>query len=166
MSVHNESLEMSKPMERVEEAPNLEYRTVSHDSLSMFLAAIGGAILGMLLTLLVLAIINSGTLSFTGGERLSVYEAKLEAVDQNVGTLSGNLDVVAKQITEIRSGMASTETALRNELAAQGDQLTGVNQALDTLNVTRQQFETFTTALSDALTKMNGAAPAAQPANP
>ena len=73
MSVHQESLEMSKPEERTETAPELEYRAVSHDSLSMFLAAIGGAILGMLLTLLILALINGGTLSFTGGERLAVF---------------------------------------------------------------------------------------------
>jgi hypothetical protein len=48
MSVHQESLEINKA---AEEAPELEYRAVSHDSLSMFLAAIGGAVLGMLLTL-------------------------------------------------------------------------------------------------------------------
>ena len=42
MSVQNESLEM-KPAERKPEAPELEYRAASHDSLSMFFAAIGGA---------------------------------------------------------------------------------------------------------------------------
>jgi len=57
MSVQNESLEM-KPAERKPEAPELEYRAASHDSLSMFFAAIGGAVLGMLATLLVLALIT------------------------------------------------------------------------------------------------------------
>ena len=77
MSVHQESLDMAKPMERAQDPPELEYNTYRHDSLSMFGAAIGGAVLGMLLTLLILAIINGGTLSFSGGERLAVMEASM-----------------------------------------------------------------------------------------
>ena len=64
MSVHSESLEMTTPdaaNQEAESAPELEYKSVRNDSLSMFGAAIGGAILGMLLTLLVLAMINGGT---------------------------------------------------------------------------------------------------------
>ena len=60
MSVKHESLEM-KPAERKPEAPELEYKAASQDSLSMFFAAIGGAVLGMLATLLVLALVNGGT---------------------------------------------------------------------------------------------------------
>ena len=50
MSVHNEALEMkTKPMEK--DAPELEYQAFTQDSLSTYFAAIGGAILGMLLQL-------------------------------------------------------------------------------------------------------------------
>ena len=46
MSVQNESLEM-KSGERKPAAPELEYKAASQDSLSMFFAAIGGAVLGL-----------------------------------------------------------------------------------------------------------------------
>jgi hypothetical protein len=81
MSVQNESLEM-KNSERKPAAPELEYKAASQDSLSMFFAAIGGAVLGMLATLLVLAIINGGTLNFTHPERLAVMEANLARVNE------------------------------------------------------------------------------------
>ena len=88
MSVHQESLEMSRPVERVQEPPSLEYNAVRNDSLTMFGAAIGGAVLGMLLTLLVLAVINGGTLSFSGGARLDLLEASVARIDENVGAVS------------------------------------------------------------------------------
>ena len=73
MSVQNESLDL-KPAERKPEAPELEYKTASQDSLSMFFAAIGGAVLGTLGTLLILALVNGGTLNFTRPERMAVLE--------------------------------------------------------------------------------------------
>src|SRR4029078_6337907 len=97
MSVHQESLDMTRPVERAQEPPSLEYNAVRNDSLTMFGAAIGGAILGMLLTLLVLAVINGGTLSLSGGERLDVLEASVARIDENVGAVSHNVDMVAQQ---------------------------------------------------------------------
>ena len=49
MSVNNESLDVVKPSEQ-KRAPELEYKAASQDSLSMFAAAIGGAVLGVLAT--------------------------------------------------------------------------------------------------------------------
>lgn len=169
MSVHQESLEMSKPMERVEEAPELEYRAVSHDSLSMFLAAIGGAILGMLLTLLILALINGGTLSFSGGERLTVFETKLQAVDRNVDAVSHNVDAVSQQAATLQNQLGSVETALRSEIATQGANVATMGKAITELDKTRAQFNTFIGALSEAMASMNkiGApAESAAPAQP
>ncbi len=84
MSVHQESLDMAKPMERLKYPPELEYNTYRHDSLSMF-GALTAAVLGMLLTLLILAIINGGTLSFSGGERLAVMEASMTRARRKCG---------------------------------------------------------------------------------
>jgi uncharacterized coiled-coil protein SlyX len=169
MSVHQESLEMPKPIERAEEAPELEYRAVSHDSLSMFLAAIGGAILGMLLTLLILALINGGTLSFSGGERLSVFETKLQAVDRNVDAVSHNVDAVSQQAAQLNDQLSSVETALRSEIATQGANVSTMGQAITELDKTRAQFNTFIGALSEAMTsinKSNAPAESAAPAQP
>ena len=153
MSVHNEALELkNKPLEK--DAPELEYQAITQDSLSMFLAAMGGAILGMLLTLLVLAIINGGTLSFSGGERLTNFEAKLQRVDANVDTVSKNLDVVATQSQNIATQLATVEGNLRNEISKQDGDISNLNASIATLETTRQQFDAFTKALSEALSGM------------
>jgi hypothetical protein len=151
MSVHQESLGISKAVERVEEAPELEYKAVSNDSLSMFLAAIGGALLGMLLTLLILALINGGTLSFTGGQRLSVLEAKLNRVDENVGSVSTNVGIVGEQVNAIQGSLATLESNLTSQLSVQDGKLVGIDSAIATLDQTREQFNTFVGALSVAL---------------
>jgi conjugal transfer/entry exclusion protein len=161
MSVHQKSLDISNSMEHKEAAPELEYRAVSHDSLSMFLAAIGGAVLGMLLTLLVLAIINGGTLSFTGGERLTVFEEKLARVDKNVDSVSHNVDTVSEQANVIQNQLGIVENALRAEMGKQNANIGNLDKAVETLDTTRQQFNTLITALSSAMQEMN--VPAATP---
>ncbi len=156
MSVHQESLDISKPVERREEAPELAYRAVSHDSLSMFLAAIGGAVLGMLLTLLILALINGGTLSFSGGERLTVFEATLERVNDNVGAVSTNVDLVSQQAQAVSDQLNSVESALRAEMSDQDANLASLSTVVTELDVTRQQFDLFMGALGQAMSEMQG----------
>lgn len=153
MSVHNEALEMkTKPMEK--DAPELEYQAFTQDSLSTYFAALGGAILGMLLTLLVLAVINGGTLSFSGGERLTNFEAKLSRVDENVGTVSENLGVVAVQAQNIATQLATVETDLRNEMNKQDGDIANLGTSIATLDQTKQQFDAFMKALSVVMTDM------------
>lgn len=174
MSVQNESLEM-KNSERKPTAPELEYKAASQDSLSMFFAAIGGAVLGMLATLLVLAIINGGTLNFTHPERLAVMEANLARVNENVGAVSQNVDTVASQVTDVRDQLAVARSQVDNTLAQIDTQATAVNSletAVAALAVTGDQFDTFVNALDQALISMRKleggatteAAPAAAPA--
>ena len=157
MSVQNESLEM-KPADHKTEAPELEYKAASQDSLSMFFAAIGGAVLGMLATLLVLALINGGTLNFIHPERLEVMEANLARVSENVGAVSQNIDIVAQQVDEVRSGLADARSQADTALAQLGDQgesMVAMQSAVDTLAVTGQRFDTFVVALEQALTSMD-----------
>jgi hypothetical protein len=174
MSVQNESLEM-KNSERKPAAPELEYKAASQDSLSMFFAAIGGAVLGMLATLLVLAIINGGTLNFTHPERLAVMEANLARVNENVGAVSQNVDTVASQVTDVRDQLAVARSQVDTTLAQIDTQATAVNSletAVAALAVTGDQFDTFVNALDQALISMRKleggatteAAPAAAPA--
>ena len=143
MSVHQESLEITRPMER-EKAPELEYNTVRNDSLTMFGAAIGGAVLGMLLTLLVLAVINGGTLSFTGGQRLAELEARYSRLDENIGAVSQNVDIVAQQARTLQAQVATVESSLGQDVAT-------LESAVDQLGRTSSQFTTFLTALESAL---------------
>lgn len=151
--MQHESVGTGKTVERTEAAPELEYRTVSQDSLTMFLAAIGGAILGMLLTLLVLALINGGTLSYAG-DRIKQLEAHLQQVDENVGAVSANINIVSEQAAAIQQQLGAVESALRNEIETQGGDLAALNESVTTLNHTRQQFDIFVGALTGALTEM------------
>jgi uncharacterized phage infection (PIP) family protein YhgE len=144
---------MARPVERAQEPPELEYNVVRNDSLAMFGAAIGGAVLGMLLTLLVLAVINGGTLSFSGGERLDVLEASVQRIDENVGAVSYNVDVVAEQARNIQTQLVAVESSLRAEMATAGETVTALEDAVADLDTASDQFTTFLTALEDALSE-------------
>lgn len=157
MSVQNESFDL-KNNERKSAAPELEYKTASQDSLSMFFAAIGGAVLGMLATLLVLAIINGGTLNFTHPERMAVMEANLARVSENVGAVSQNVDLVASQVTEVRDQLSSARSQMDMAMMQLGDQSQAIDSlqgAMNTLAVTGRQFDVFVTALDQALIAMH-----------
>lgn len=156
MSVQNESLDM-KSSERKPAAPELEYKAASQDSLSMFFAAIGGAVLGMLATLLVLAIINGGTLNFTRPERMAVMEANLARISENVGAVSQNVDIVANQVTEVRDQLASTRSQVDTtaaRLEGQSEAVNSLQGAVGALAVTGERFDTFVAALDQALISM------------
>jgi hypothetical protein len=151
MSVHQESLEMSGKAKAEEEAPELEYSTYRHDSLSMFGAAIGGAVLGMLLTLLVLAIINGGTLSFTGGDRLAVMNETMVRIDENVGAVAHNVEIVAQQAAELQADLASTQATLQGAIDTNSTDLAVLETSVTELENANGQFVAFLIALDDAL---------------
>ena len=115
MSVQNESMEI-KSADRKPEAPELEYKAASQDSLSMFFAAIGGAVLGMLATLLVLGGLGYGlikrqydslqVLAKKKGEDDSKLQL-METAVKNADELSATLAEVAKALAEKEATMAS-----------------------------------------------------------
>ncbi len=144
MSVNQETLSARHgAIQSTEKAPELEYSLVSNDSLTMFGAAIGGAILGTLLTLLVLAIANGGTLRFGTSARLGALESNVARINDNVGAASYNIDILAEQLGIVTTALDS----------ARGD-ITNTSEALTALDITRQQFDTFIGALSEAMTAM------------
>lgn len=167
MSLQNETIDLHK---NAEEAPSIEFRSVGHDSLSMFLAALGGAILGVLLTLLILAIINGGTLSFGGDARLAAVEQTMMRVDENLGTLSVSVDTLAEELFAVRDGLAVTQSQLDTVASSQqlqaadvSAQIDGVNEAITSLDATRERFDNFLQALSTALEETSAATDALAP---
>jgi uncharacterized coiled-coil protein SlyX len=99
-------------------------------------------------------LINGGTLSFSGGERLAVFEATLERVNENVGAVSANIDTVSQHAQGLTEQLATIEGALRAEIAAQDTEMEGISQAVTQLDQTRQQFDLFIGALGEAMTAM------------
>ena len=129
-----------------------EYDEVRTDSLVMFGAALGGAILGMLLTLLMLAVVNGGTLNFArSADKVEVLEATLARVNENVGAVSNNVDAVAARTDALAGQLAAVEAATQAELTAQANEIADINDAVASLDTTREQFDVFMGALSTAL---------------
>lgn len=160
---------------KVDAPPKLEYNNPGRDSLAMLGAAIGGALLGVFLTLLVLAIVNRGTIRFNSAGQIRAMQETVAAVDQNVGALSANLDTVVARLeglqgqadaipglqTEISAakteiGAAMTQIGAAQEtLQAQQSQLGEMNDSIAVLDVGRQKFDVFTGALAGALSQMS-----------
>ncbi len=154
---------------KVDAPPKLEYNNPGRDSLAMLGAAIGGALLGVFLTLLVLAIVNRGTIRFNTAGQIRSMQDTIVAVDQNVGALSANLDTVVARLEGLQGqadvipglqteiGAAMTEIgAAQESLQAQQAQLGEMTDSIAVLDVGRQKFDVFTGALAGALSQMSG----------
>ncbi len=179
MSVQQEHLTMKQaPVSdhaetHVEKPPKLEYSVKEADeSLEAYISAISGAIIGVLATLLVLYILNGGTLRFTNPAKLSAIEASLTRVDENVGAVNQNVETVAARLAAMEGeagviGQLQTSlTDLDAAMSEQGTRLDGLDESVAALDVTRKNFDTFTAALASALSEMGTiAAPAAEPVN-
>ena len=62
----------------------------------LFAASIGGAILGILLTLLVLAVINGGTLSFASSSQANFFMQRDTALELRIQNIERNLNLRAE----------------------------------------------------------------------
>ncbi|MDE0198068.1 MAG: hypothetical protein OXK78_07730 [Caldilineaceae bacterium] len=161
---------------QTKQPPELEFSMPEvEESLTAYLSAIGGAIIGLLLTLLVLAIWNGGTLNFTNISRVNALEAgltdvagDLETVNTNVDALSerlilleqeaGAVVALQKSLTDLDASLADLDSTL----SAQGIRISELDSAVNDLQVTRRNFDLFTAALTDALSQMEASASAAQ----
>jgi len=158
MSTHQESMEVSTDMEPIQEnnqqgeagGETMQDGNNDSNSLILFLVAIGSAILSTLFTLLILAVVNDGTLSFTGGERLTQFQDYMAQVDGNVGTLNDKVESVKSRATELAAEMEG----LQSELDNQDMEMEGLDDAVTKIDETRQQFDGFVSALSVALSSI------------
>ncbi len=162
---------------QTKQPPELEFSMPEvEESLTAYLSAIGGAIIGLLLTLLVLAIWNDGTLNFTNASKVNALEAGLTDVAADVEMVNANFDSLGQRIVVLEQE-AGAVAALQNSLAAldsslseldrtlndQGIHLGELNSAVEDLQVTRRNFDMFTAALADALALMESDASDLQP---
>lgn len=158
MSTHQESMEVSTDMEPIQEhnqheeaeGEAMQEGNNDNNSLLLFLVAIGSAILSTLFTLLILAVVNGGTLSFTGGERLTKFQDYMEQVNGNVGTLNDKVESVKSRATELAAEMEG----LQSELDNQDTEMNGLDDAVAKIDQTRQQFDGFVSALNVALSSI------------
>ncbi len=153
---------------RTKQPPELEFSMPeAEESLTAYLSAIGGAVIGLLLTLLVLAIWNGGTLNFTNTAKVNALEAgltrvgaDLDTVNTSVETLGERLVVLEQEAGAVAALQNSLETldsslaALDQSLSDQGIRIDELDTAVAELHVTRRNFDLFTAALTQALAEM------------
>ena len=160
-----------------QQPPELEFNmSESEESLTAYLSAIGGAVIGLLLTLLVLAIWNGGTLNFTNTSKVDTLDANMTRVDENLAAMSTDLETLGERLAalegeagalaQLRDSLTTFDSslaALDQSLSDQGIHITELDLAVAELQVTRRNFDTFTSALIQVLAEMEtnptGAAP-------
>ena len=161
---------------QTKQPPELEFSMPEvEESLTAYLSAIGGAIIGLLLTLLVLAIWNGGTLNFTNISKVNALEAGMTAVAADLETVNTNVDALSQRLIVLEQeagAVAALQKSLANldaslidldtALSDQGIQLSELDGAVNDLQVTRRNFDLFTAALTDALAQMETGSSAAQ----
>jgi hypothetical protein len=148
---------------QTKQPPELEFSMPEvEESLTAYLSAIGGAIIGLLLTLLVLAIWNGGTLNFTNISRVNAIDAgltdvaaDLETVNANVDALGGRLILLEQEsgaVAALQKSLVELDASLANldrTLSDQGIQLSQLDTAVADLEVTRRNFDLFTASRAD-----------------
>lgn len=153
MSVHSESIHSNgeSHVESVEEeSAGYKFDISNQDSLVLFGVAVGGAVLGALLTLLLLALINGGTLNFSQMERIAALEASYEALSGNVDANTQNIETVATRMTEGISSLLGTAEQ-------QGGAIDTLGEAIDAMSSTRSDMDILLNALSGAVAEIGGA---------
>ena len=153
---------------QTKQPPELEFSMPEvEESLTAYLSAIGGAVIGLLLTLLVLAIWNGGTLNFTNTSKVNALQAgltrvntDLETVNTSVDTLGERLVVLEQEagaVAALQNSLATLDsslTTLDSSLSDQGIHIDELDTAVADLQVTRRNFDLFTAALTQALAEM------------
>lgn len=151
-----------------QQPPELEFNmSESEESLTAYLSAIGGAVIGLLLTLLVLAIWNGGTLNFTNTSKVDALDATVTRVDENMAAVSTDLETLGERLAalegeagalaQLRDSLTTFDSslaALDQSLSDQGIHITELDLAVAELQVTRRNFDTFTSALIQVLAEM------------
>lgn len=150
MSAHHESLSHGSVAKADEQESNQTFQVARQDSLVMFGAALGGAVLGMLLTLLILAIVNGGTLRFTGNSSLIArWERAYKELDANV-------NINAKNNLTLREDVLGVIELVNGRLDEQDTNIDSIHGNVEELNVTRGQVDTLVGALSGAVDSIRG----------
>ena len=105
---------------QTKQPPELEFSMPEvEESLTAYLSAIGGAVIGLLLTLLVLAIWNGGTLNFTNTSKVNALQAGLTRVNTDLETVNTSVDTLGERLVVLEQE-AGAVAALQNSLATPG----------------------------------------------
>ena len=132
---------------QTKQPPELEFSMPEvEESLTAYLSAIGGAIIGLLLTLLVLAIWNGGTLNFTNTSKVNALDAGLTAVSSDLDGVNTNVDALGERILVLEQE-AGAVAALQKSLTTLDSSLSDLDRSSSEQGI---HLSNWTPAVSDS----------------
>ena len=127
---------------QTKQPPELEFSMPEvEESLTAYLSAIGGAVIGLLLTLLVLAIWNGGTLNFTNTSKVNALQAGMSAAATDLQAVNTSVDALGQRLVVLEQEAGSV-AALQQSLATLDNSLADLDQSLDDQGIHLSELDT------------------------
>lgn len=124
-----------------------------------------GALLGSLLTLLLLYLLN-GTLRFAGESRATSLQLQIDeetsAIRQSQGIMADEVGELTGRVAGLDNDLAASEAAIgvvEENVSALEEQTAVLGEQIETINLTAEKFDAFLTGLRDLLVTLQGVPP-------
>jgi competence ComEA-like helix-hairpin-helix protein len=130
-----------------------------------FFGVAAGALLGSILTLLMLYLLN-GTLRFAGESRATGLQLQLDeetsAIRQSQGNMADEMGELTGRVTELDNELAVSEEAIgvvEENVGALEEETAALGEQIETIHLTAEKFDAFLTGLRDLLVTLQGVPP-------
>jgi HAMP domain-containing protein len=127
-----------------------------------FLGVMTGALIGSLLTLLLLYFFN-GTLRFAGESRVQLQlDEETSAIRQSQSLMTDEIGELAGRVAELDNELATSEEAIgavEEDVSGLEDETAALSERLETIDLAAEKFDNFLIGLRDLLVAIQGLPP-------
>jgi hypothetical protein len=127
-----------------------------------FLGVMTGALIGSLLTLLLLYFFN-GTLRFAGESRVQLQlDEETSAIRQSQSLMTDEIGELAGRVAELDNELATSEEAIgavEEDVSGLEDETAALSEQLETIDLAAEKFDNFLSGLRDLLVAIQGLPP-------
>jgi hypothetical protein len=127
-----------------------------------FLGVIAGALIGSVLTLLLLYFFN-GTLRFAGESRVQLQlDEETSAIRQSQSLMTDEIGELAGRVAELDNELATSEEAIgavEEDVSGLEDETAALSEQLETIDLAAEKFDNFLIGLRDLLVAIQGLPP-------
>jgi hypothetical protein len=127
-----------------------------------FLGVITGALIGSMLTLLLLSFFN-GTLRFAGESRVQLQlDEETSAIRQSQSLMTDEIGELAGRVAELDNELATSEEAIgavEEDVSGLEDETAALSEQLETIDLAAEKFDNFLIGLRDLLVAIQGLPP-------
>jgi competence ComEA-like helix-hairpin-helix protein len=149
--------------DEIEAAPAATQRRLS-GPWGCFLSTLGGAVLGVLFTLLALFLVNGGTLQFTSSGRGRFLQDQIDRQNTNQSSMGDEIDTLSGRVATLAAQEATAEAESRQtaneledtatELATLEAEAAVLEERLSSAAIAAEDFEFFLAGMSDLLNEL------------